>query len=209
MVAFARPPILTIGHSNHEPSAFVDLLRRNQVTAVVDVRSSRRSRFPQFNEPELAAVLKRHRIYYVPMGDELGARRVEAEAYTDGTVDFDKVLMLPMFRDGIRRLVEGASSQRIALMCAERDPLDCHRTLLVCRALRNENVSVAHILHDGSLEEHADAESRLLKLMNLEPCLFDPDDAREGLILRAYQQRGREIGYRKEEEDADVAKFAS
>lgn len=209
MVALACPEILTIGHSNHEPLAFVELLRINKVTALVDVRSSRRSRFPQFNEPELAALLRRHRLYYLAMGNELGARRAEPEAYSDGTVDFEKVRSLPIFQSAVRRLVEGAASQRIALMCAEKEPLDCHRTLLVCRALRDEQVAIAHILADGSLEQAHETESRLLRLMKLEPSLFDPETAREGLILQAYRQRGYEIAYRKDQEDADVASYAS
>ena len=77
-----NPPLLyTIGHSNHELSTLVNLVKRHQVAVIADVRSSPYSRFnPQFNREALSAALKDQGMDYLFMGRELGARRVEQNA---------------------------------------------------------------------------------------------------------------------------------
>ena len=188
--------IFTIGHSTHEIEAFLALLTRHGVTAVGDVRSQPFSRIPHFNRDALAAALRRHGIKYVPLGRELGARRDEPECYVNGQAVYERVAMLPLFREGIDRLIKGADQYNIALMCAEKEPLDCHRTVLVCRHLRPHGFHIRHILADGGLEEHADAEKRLMRLMGITADLFRPDVTEADLIEQAYEARGKQIAYR-------------
>jgi uncharacterized protein (DUF488 family) len=160
--------VLTIGHSTHTIETFVGLLRKHGVTALVDVRSAPFSRFnPQFNKDALERDLKAQGIKYVFLGRELGARSDDPACYEDGRVQYARLARTAVFQGGLERLMDGASKYRLALMCAEKEPLECHRTLLVARALVERGVAVDHILADGSLESHDGALTRLLELVGL------------------------------------------
>jgi uncharacterized protein (DUF488 family) len=187
--------IFTIGHSVHELEVFIDLLTRHGITALADVRSQPFSRIQHFNGDVLAAVLRTRGIKYVPLGRELGARRNEEECYVHGQAVYERVAELPLFREGIDRLVRGAAGYDIALMCAEKEPLDCHRTVLVCRHLRPYGFHIQHILASGALEHHAETERRMMKMVGIAPALFQLDVAEPDLIEQAYEARGRQIAY--------------
>lgn len=162
-------PIFTVGHSNHPLERFMELLKLNQVTAIADVRSqpfSRRN--PQFNKERLAQALKAEGIAYVFLGRELGARSDDAACYEHGQIKYARLAQTELFRSGIERVLEGAKAYQVALMCAEREPLDCHRTLLVARALELRGAHVEHILKHGEREAHAATLARLVKLMHLD-----------------------------------------
>ncbi len=194
--------IFTTGHSTHELETFLGLLTRHGVTAITDVRSQPFSRIPYYNRDVLAAALKRQGIKYVPLGRELGARRDEPECYVDGQAVYERVALLPLFREGIERLLKGADEYTIALMCAEKEPLDCHRTVLVCRHLRPHGLHIQHILADGELEEHTDAEKRMMRMMGITSDLFQQDLKEDDLIEQAYEARGKQIAYRAATEGA-------
>ena len=189
----SRPPVFTIGHSNLELSAFLALLTKHQIDAVADVRSSPFSRFvPQFNRDVLESTLRKVNVRYVPMGGELGARRSERECYIESQARYDLIAKSPLFQQGLDRVRTGAAKFRLALMCAEKDPLTCHRTILVCRQLRPA-LAVQHILEDGRLETMEQAQRRLLDLMGLPA--GDLFQTREELIEQAYDKQGRKIAY--------------
>ena len=192
-----RLSVFTIGHSNHPIEKFIELLRLHRIEALADVRSAPASRFnPQFNKKPLADSLKQAGIAYVFLGRELGARSKDPATYENGRVHYRKLAATPLFRSGIERVEQGARKLRISLMCAEKDPLDCHRTLLVSRALERDQVAVTHILADGALESQHDAMRRLLKL---EPAgLGDMFDAEETLIELAVQRREEQVAYQDE-----------
>ena len=180
--------VLTIGHSNHALDVFAALLLRHGVTLVADVRSAPYSRFnPHFNRKSLDTALCGRGIGYLFLGQALGGRPADRTCYEDGRVRYDRVARTSLYRDGIERVVQGSADQRIALMCAEKEPLDCHRTLLVGRSLIERSVAVAHILADGTLEPHDAAMDRLLDSMKLPGAdLFRSRDAaiEEALALR-------------------------
>jgi len=160
--------ILTIGHSNHTIEKFMDLLRQNDVTAVADVRSSPYSQMhAQFNRESLAAALKQGGIAYSFLGKELGGRPAGRTCYENGRVQYRRVAATPIFRSGLNRILAGVQSYRIALMCAEREPLECHRTLLIAPELEKADITVLHVHANGSTESHPDAMSRLLNLFRL------------------------------------------
>lgn len=153
------------------------------------------SRFsPHFNKNALAASLAAQGIDYVFLGKALGGRPERQEMYTQGRADYEKMAASPEFRVGLARLMEAAEPNRIAVMCSEADPLDCHRCLLVGRALAAGGIDVGHILASGAAVTHAQAEDRLLDLENL---------AEAGLLLRsrderlaeAYRSRCRKVAY--------------
>jgi uncharacterized protein (DUF488 family) len=187
------PLLFTVGHSNHELEVFLGLLRRHEVTAVADVRSGPGSSYsPHFNREPLEAGLAQCGIRYVYLGEELGARRSELGCYADGRVKFDLVARSPLFHRGLERVRRGAAGQRIALLCAEKDPLMCHRAILICRHLRRD-LDIRHILEDGRLEAHADAELRLLDLLGLPR--GDLLSSVEEMIELAYDQQGERIAW--------------
>ena len=141
---------LTIGHSTHALEAFVALLRRHHVAEVVDVRSAPYSRFnPQFNREALARSLAACGIEHVFLGLELGGRSDDPSCYENGRIRYDRLGATQLFQRGLDRVVHDMAGHHIALMCAEKEPLECHRTLLVAQALHTRGVAVGHILADG------------------------------------------------------------
>lgn len=197
-------PLFTIGHSNHSIERFLDLLAQHGVEVVADVRSVPiSSRNPQYNRDALKTALAKCGIKYLFFGKELGARRSEREAYEGRIASYDRIARLPAFREGLDRVKKGAEKYRIVLMCAEKDPLDCHRTLLVCRFLNDAMPGrIQHILADGQLEPHESAERRLLADMGMsvdQREMFVGED--EPAIDRAYRKRGLKIAYQEEAGD--------
>ena len=189
--------LLTVGHSNREPAEFIELLHRHGVTAVADVRSQPYSRYlPRFNRETLKEWLTDSEIAYVFLGDELGARRTEAECYVDGQAKYELIEKTPAFQKGLDRIRSGVERHVIALMCAERDPITCHRAILVAKALRTE-MEIAHIISFEELESHRDMEERLLRLWNLEEqSLFLTKEER---LQEAYEKQGARIGFVEKE----------
>jgi uncharacterized protein (DUF488 family) len=190
--------IYTIGHSNHPAQRFVELLQRQGIEAVGDVRSTPFSRFnPQFNREKLATTLRDAGIHYVFLGEELGARARDPGCYDGDRVSYAKLARSPAFRSGLERVVSGMREHRIALMCAEREPLDCHRTILISRELERAAVPVTHILADGSLEAHAVAMGRLVGDLGLAGVdLFSTPAQR---VEEAYEIQGGKMAYVRKE----------
>src|SRR5271168_1164248 len=128
--------VFTIGHSNHSPEHFLALLQRHSITALCDVRSHPYSlRNPQFNREELKESLRPHSIKYIFLGKELGARSEDPSCYDRGKISYDRLAQTALFQQGLDRIQEGTKTHRVAIMCAEKEPLDCHRTVLVARYL--------------------------------------------------------------------------
>ncbi|MBI5599249.1 MAG: DUF488 domain-containing protein [Deltaproteobacteria bacterium] len=194
--------VYTIGHSTHHIKDFISLLKRYGITAVADVRSFPFSKHnPQFNKDALTDALKQEGISYVFLGMELGARPDDSTCYDNGSANFTKMAERPIFKQGIERLLNGMGKYRIAMLCAEKEPLDCHRTILVCRHLREFGLPIKHILADGGVEDHQATEHRLVKALGLEPILFDSMRTDADRIEEAYNQRAREIAYKREREE--------
>jgi uncharacterized protein (DUF488 family) len=186
--------VFTIGHSNHTLEGFLRLLAQHGITAVADVRSVPMSRLhPQFNREELSEALKQAGIAYSFLGKELGGRPQDPSCYMNGQVQYRLVALTDPFQKGIERVLTGAQKYRIALMCAEREPLDCHRGLLVAPAIEKAGASVLHILADGHIEAHRDTMNRLLERFG-----FTQDDlfrSREELVEEACARQQERVAY--------------
>jgi uncharacterized protein (DUF488 family) len=179
--------IYTIGHSNHPIAHFLALLRGAGIQCVADVRSVPFSRrFPQFSQKALAASLKDAGIAYWFLGDALGARPKDPTCYDNGKASHARIAATPAFKAAIDALIGKSASTRIALMCAEREPLDCHRTILVSRALALRGCDIAHILADGRIMPHSEIEQLLLTMAREGDDLFGD---REAALGRAYDKR--------------------
>lgn len=200
--------VYTIGHSTHPIDGFIGLLKRHGITALADVRSSPYSRFnPQFNRETLRAALDAADIQYVFLGDELGARSQDRSCYVNGRAEYELLAKTQQFQHGLTRVAQGAEKHVIALMCAEKDPLTCHRTVLVARHLALRGLDIQHILEDGRLESHGDAVARLLAETGVPD--HDLFRSREELIDEAYHRRGMEIAYTESPNDEQRAEGAT
>jgi uncharacterized protein (DUF488 family) len=150
--------VWTVGHSNHDVETFLALVRRHQVTHLVDVRSHPYSRYaPHFNRDELRASIEECGIGYAYLGSALGGRpRHEDQLDADGHALYDRMAMEPTFSAAIDRVLSGAAEHRIALLCSCGAPHECHRRLLVGKVLCDRGAELRHILPDGDvLSEHA------------------------------------------------------
>jgi len=187
------PAIYTIGHSNHSALRFIDLLRGAGVECVADVRSTPFSRRnPQFSQRALTISLKDAGIEYWFLGEAMGARPKDPSCYEGGKASYARIAATPAFGQAVDALIERAGAQRIALMCAEKEPLECHRTILVGRALAERGVELRHIHADARIEPQAELEGRLLHLAKEKVDLLND---RQAALAHAYDRQGQRMAY--------------
>jgi uncharacterized protein (DUF488 family) len=201
-------PVFTIGHSTHTVEQFVGLLQQHGVSAVGDVRSMPYSRLnPHFNREEMDRFLRGCGIAYVFLGKELGARSQDQSCYQQGRIRYDLLARTDLFQRGLNRVCEGIEKYRLALMCAEKEPLECHRTILVSRHLAARGLEVRHILPDGSIEPHVETLRRLAHLLKM------PDMhlflSAEELVAEAYLRQEDRIAYEPETGDPQAFRGAA
>ncbi len=190
--------VFTIGHSAHPFDTFHTLLAAHAITAVADVRSAPYSRHaPQYCKDALQRALGDAGISYVFLGQQLGARTNDEACYEGDKVSYQRLAQTRTFRDGIKRVLDGAGRYRIALMCAERDPVDCHRTILVAKALTERGVGIVHILSTGETEAHEQTMLRVADLVGLPR--KDLLRSTEEIIAEAYVKRGAQVAYRRKD----------
>jgi uncharacterized protein (DUF488 family) len=193
--------VWTVGHSTHTFERLLGLLRAPSITAVADVRTAPFSRhFPQFNKDALQAELRMAGIAYSFLGTELGGRPTGSQYYCDGVADYERMARSPDFERGLQRILDGARKYRIALMCSEHDPLDCHRCLLVGRALTARGALVKHILADGAISDHREIEERLLKSEGQHggDLFLSPSEQ----LVEAYRKRARKVAFAEQSDDS-------
>lgn len=185
--------LFSIGHSNIPIDRFIGMLHGAGVNAVADVRSKPVSRYcPWFSAKNLVSRLQQEGMLYLSFGESLGGRPSDPALYCDGAADYEAMAKRLEFPAALDRLLAETARSRICLICAEREPLDCHRGLLVARALAERDLAVGHILFDGTIEPHTRTEQRLL-------AWHDPDAFVSGqreLLAAAYRSRTRAVAYR-------------
>lgn len=160
--------IYTVGHSNIPVSQFINLLQTFKIEVVVDVRSRPFSKYAsQFNGDQIRRSLIDNNMLYVYMGNLVGGKP-EAEEFYDcnGYVMYDRLAESPLFQTGISRLIEGCALYRVALMCSEEDPTNCHRRLLIGKVLRKRDVIVLHIRKRGTVLTEEDLDTDKAQLQN-------------------------------------------
>jgi uncharacterized protein (DUF488 family) len=191
--------LFTIGYSNLKIDEFISMLKKHRIEAIADVRSNPFSKYnPDFNINDLRESLKNNGIKYVFLGEELGARRNEVECYRSGKVLYGLVPETLLFKKGINRLLTGIEKMRVSLMCAEKDPINCHRFVLICHHLRTRINEIKHIIN-GEIEENIQTEKRLLskyKLLNME--IFRTENE---ILEDAYNRQAEKIAYVDEQDN--------
>ena len=202
--------VYTVGHSNHSLESFLSVLKDYGISAIADVRSYPYSNAnPHFDREALSKDLEKQGIAYVFLGKELGARTTDRHCYIDGKVQYERLAGTEQFQEGLKRVQRGATKYRIALMCAEGEPLDCHRTILVSRYLSEINFTVRHILRDGTLEDHDATMERLLGVLKLNENLVLRN--KQEVLSEGYRIQGQRIAYElpKTEEQKQHLSFIS
>ncbi|MFW6184524.1 MAG: DUF488 family protein [Chloroflexota bacterium] len=164
-------PIYTIGYGAREIEALTEALAANKIAYLIDVRSKPYSRYkPDFSKDALARHLQERGIRYVFMGDALGGMPDDPACYVDGKVDYALVAQQPFYQEGIERLKEAHKQQvRVALMCSEGKPEQCHRSKLIARTLEEADIPVMHIDENDRLISQEDV---LLRVVKGQPSLF-------------------------------------
>lgn len=199
--------LFTIGHSTHDFDYFAHMLKNNNINYLLDVRSTPYSKYAEtYNRENLAELLEKENITYSYMGKYFGARQNDRELYhEDGYLDFSKTARLDFFVKAMKNVILGLEKgNNIALMCTEKDPIDCHRAIMVARAFAVSGVNVNHILADGSLQNQAELDERLLNMYfpdRAQVSIFssDNDMTDEEMLKLAYKKRNAQIGYHLEE----------
>jgi uncharacterized protein (DUF488 family) len=166
--------VLTIGHGGRTMQQFIELLHREHVEYLLDVRSSPYSRFqPEFSQGSLKAFLEKSGIRYVFVGDSLGGRPSDGSVYRDGRVDYVLCRAKPWFKQGIARIEASQQGGHvIALMCSEGKPETCHRSKLIGVDLAERGIGPQHIDEDGQL---VDQESVMLRLTGGQRLLWNEE----------------------------------
>jgi uncharacterized protein (DUF488 family) len=178
--------IFSVGHSNHSMAQFLSLIQEFSIEVLVDVRSHPYSQYaPHFNSPGLGAALKDRRIKYLHLGGELGGRPEDEGFYDDkGYVLYDEWSKSAVFLEGIQRLERGVENHRIAIMCSEENPVECHRRLLITPVLEGRGIQVMHIRRGGKLE----SETEILK-QEAQATLFKSPEGVAWKSIRSVLQR--------------------
>lgn len=196
--------LYTIGHSNYPIEDLINLLIKFNVQYVLDVRSTPYSHYvPQYNKDNLKKVLTSLQIHYVSMGKQFGARQANSNYYPHGYLDFELFRKSTQFIEGIENVKKGLKKYNIVLLCTEKDPIDCHRAIMVGRGFELEKIDVKHILHDGTLLTQKELNERLLDeyfpdrfqldLFNLSAQANNSD-----YLCDAYRKQNKKIGWRLE-----------
>lgn len=190
-------PLFTIGYATKPIETFLDQLRDHRIDVVADVRSVPYSKtFHDFHRETLIKHLREARIRYVYLGDELGPRSPHDSHYENGQVQFARLQGSANFQRGVKRLFEGLEKGfRIALVCAEKDPAICHRSLLIAHFLqRHSQLDIEHICHDGTLESEAELEARLMAETGIVPDMFSGESE---CLEAAWREQSRRCAYRR------------
>ena len=189
--------IYSIGHSNHNIEDLISLLASNKIEFVIDVRSAPYSKLhPHFNKNSFEVYLKNNKMRYLYFGGSLGGRSHVKDDYFNGRVIYKRLAAKEEFKSAIKQIVKISSQHKIVLMCSEKEPLECHRTLLISQEIQKIGMSVLHIHSNGRIESQEEILQRLLKIWHLEaPDLFGTDKER---IEEALLKQEMKIAYSDE-----------
>lgn len=195
-----RPALFTVGHSNLEFAQFAKLLKDFSIQLLVDVRSRPQSgRFPQFSQPAFEKLLEGEGVSYLHLGEELGGRPDDPDAYLpDGRVNYRARRKSYAFGAGLERLLHELASRALALMCAEEDPLECHRFLMICPELVASGIQPSHIRRGSQIETQETAETRMLESNGFGDIAANTlfPEARTEALEKAYDLQAAKFAFR-------------
>ena len=190
----------TIGHSDLPVEAFIYFLKKAKVEIIIDVRSSPYSKYQtQFNREDISQKLNQENIEYHYMGDTLGGRYSSPEfLMTDGTVDYEKVSTTQKFSSGLEEVIKFIHAGRtVSLMCSEKDPLRCHRFVLISKNLQKSGIEVIHLCPELIQKTQTELENELLNQNGLkgQKTLLGNDSDKIDL---SYKRLNKKIGFKQQ-----------
>lgn len=198
--------IFTIGYTTFPYEEFIRQLKKNKITCLIDVRSvPKSSYYVEYNKELLEVNLLKEGILYRNYAFEFGARQNDKKLYPNGYLDFDLFSKTDQFRQGIEKINKGKHyDQTFVLMCAEKDPFNCHRCILIGRAFRDEGYKVNHIVVNGDIITQEDIDKRLIDHYypnRQQLSLFSEENlSTKEMLDNAYKKRNADIGYKIEGE---------
>lgn len=197
--------VFTIGYATFNIDDFIEILKSHKISHLIDVRSNPVSEyFQDYNSFNLEPKLKQHNIIYENLALEFGARQENKEFFSnDGFVDFEKFTKSEQFKNGLTKIKDGLEQgTNFVLMCAEKDPINCHRSIMIAHAMQKNGIDVFNIMQDRQIQVQSKIDKRLLDIyfpdrnqLNLFAENFDEQE----LIEQAYKKQNKKIGYRLEQ----------
>ncbi|WP_428075296.1 DUF488 family protein [Candidatus Avelusimicrobium luingense] len=194
--------IYTIGYAGFDIDTFLTTLRRYSISVLIDVRSVPKASeyYEAYSKENLRPFLEQNGIIYRNYAHEFGARQNNREYFTNGYLDFKKFTQTETFKSGVEKIEKGLSlNYNFVLMCAEKDPINCHRNIMVAKAMRDMGFEISHILSDGSLQTQEEMDTRLLDLYFKYPSLFDAPMDQKAMLEEAYRRQNEKIGFKEKD----------
>ncbi len=197
--------VFTIGYVAFNIDDFIEILKSHKISHLIDVRSNPVSEYYQdYNSFNLEPKLKQYNIIYENFALEFGARQENKEFFSKSSfVDFEKVTQSKQFKDGLEKIKEGLNQGiNFVLMCAEKDPINCHRSIMIAHAMQKNGIEVLHIMYDEKLQTQSEIDKGLLELYfpdRNQLNLFAQSSNEQELIEQAYKKQNEKIGYRLEQ----------
>lgn len=205
MIKTCSKVIFTVGHSNYEADKFIKILHSHSIEMLIDIRSAPYSKYcSQFDKDVIELILINNGIKYIFLGSELGARPKDENCYISGRVSFVRLKDSEHFKRGILSVIEQSSKYRIAIMCSEKEPINCHRAILISRVLEQQGHTIKHILDENELLDHKELEAQLLKKFKIEKTLFDTESSGQLNLQEAYQEQEKMISYQEAIQDSVI-----
>ncbi len=204
--AFMKNVIYTIGYTAFNIIDFVKVLKKYDIKCLIDVRSTPKSNYyKDFDDTNIKNTLSTNNIIYRNYKKEFGARQDDMNFYCNGYLDFEKFSKSQQFNEGIEKIKKAQEmGYGVCLMCAEKDPINCHRTVLIGRNLDKKGFKVEHILADETTCTQKNIDNRLLNKYfpnRNQLSIFGSDNLSDEENLEiAYKMKNKEIGFRLEEE---------
>ncbi len=171
--------LYSIGHGSKSLDLFLEELKEFKIDYVVDVRSKPYSKFSShFNQNELKYFLKKNGIFYLFLGDLLGGIPDDPSCRDEeGRVDYQLLREKSYFQKGIQRLVKAHKKHvRVAVMCSETRPEECHRYKLIGRELLKYDINMKHIISKNNKKQVKTQMELNRELWGLFGPLADSDD---------------------------------
>lgn len=198
--------VYTIGYSGFKLKDFIDTIHENEINLVVDVRSKPYSQYySDFNKENMEKVLTNEHVFYRNYATEFGARQTNSLFHKRGYMDFELFSQSDSFLDGFDKIEKNIEKGFTpVLMCAEKDPFNCHRAILVSRAFFLSGYQIKHIMPNRMTITQVELESRLLNFYypnRDQLSLIDEIKSDHELVIEAYRKRNQEIGFFMGDED--------